>query len=221
MTADPTDCRQGGLRRAGSNLAGQIDDARVNALLVAIELRVDMATGDPGALARPAGLHEALHELLGERLTPTIGCPLDIEALGRVVLIAHSGGYQAAAAVLARGDLPQITEVVLFDALYGADDVFARWVMDDIDGFMRPSPRLRFVDLYTCCAGTAERSLELFQRLRRVNRQTRGGDSVGASTKESTPGLVFRRVPDAHDALPNRYAREIIEGAGFEPLPSR
>ena len=73
LSADEGACREAGPARAGSDLAAQLDAAGVNALLVAIEVRVDERTGEPGGLAMPAGLRDLLRELLGEALAVPSG----------------------------------------------------------------------------------------------------------------------------------------------------
>lgn len=51
-----------------------------------------------------------------------------VNAPGRIVLSAHSGGYGGAGGVLARGGMNEhITDVLLFDSAYGYYDAFANW----------------------------------------------------------------------------------------------
>jgi hypothetical protein len=214
LAQDDTPCEEGGDARAASALAAQIDDARVNALLVAVELRVDAATGEPGDLAAPAGMRAVLREVLGSLAGP-IGCALEPEALDRIVVVAHSGGYQAAASVLAFGDLPGISEVVLLDGLYGADDVFRRWL----------TAGHRFVDLYTCCGGTLDRSRSLaaLAQARAFDFAPAGGVYDDDGDGELDPSvlvhpIVFKRVPTPHGSLPRAYARAVFEHAGFAKL---
>jgi hypothetical protein len=224
-----TPCTDGGDPRAASSLIAQVDGSRVNAILVAVQLRVDMPTGEPGMLAMPARLHDLLRELLQEDLAAPIGCTIDVDSLDRVVVIAHSGGYQAAASALELGDVPQITEVVLLDALYGAEDVFAAWIRDAPDRFEGSrGPGLRFVDLYTCCGGTAEASRAL---ARRAEEALGGGWGSPATVYDDTespptaasfePSVIFKRVPVAHAALPRTYVRPILEAAGFATISRR
>ncbi len=222
LSADDTPCAPAGLPRPGADLASEIDAAGVNALLVAIELRSDMPTGEPGKLAMPAGLRDLLRELFEEHLAAPLGCAVEIDGLDRVVLVAHSGGYQAAASALALGDVA-VTEVDLLDALYGADDVFSRWIASQAPRFdPRVNNPLRFVDLYTCCGGTAERSRTLAQRSSEslaaagLARAFTGDD--GESPLEPgalAHGVVFKRVTGAHGSLPRAYMRELVQGAGF------
>ncbi len=197
----------------------------VNALLVAIELRADMATGEPGRLAMPGGLRDLLRELFADHLREPLGCELDVEALDRVVLVAHSGGYQAAASALELGDLPNVTEVDLLDALYGADEVFSRWMESQIPRFdPRANGALRFVDLYTCCGGTADASRDFAGRA--AGALARAGLSGALSNDDReadadavdvalTHSVVFQRVREPHAELPRTYFRHLIEAAGF------
>ncbi|HEY3821509.1 MAG TPA: hypothetical protein VGL81_30285 [Polyangiaceae bacterium] len=211
---DDVPCSDGGDARAASHLAAQLDAARVNALLVAVELRADLSTGEPGQLATLGGLRSLLRELFDEHLGPALGerCSLEVDALDRVVVVAHSGGYQAAATVLAMGDVPAVREVVLLDALYGADDVFERWVGDALVDASR-----RFVDLYTCCGGTLERSRGLAARFASPWTLDDDGESDLSAVALEEP-LVFKRVPRAHGELPAAYLRPVLETAGFAPL---
>jgi hypothetical protein len=224
LSSDDMPCTEGGAPRPAARLSAQTDEARVNALLVAVELRYDMPTGEPGELAASGGMRELLRELLEERLADPLGCRLDVDELDRVVVIAHSGGYQAAAGALAYGDLPQITEVDLLDAYYGADDVFGAWVLDTVARF---DGSRRFVDLYTCCGGTVERS----RSMARLLASDDGADTMvfdDDSDRDVDQAalafpVVIKRTPAAHPDLPRTYFRALIEAAGFarieEPDP--
>jgi len=223
LSADDVACSDGGPPRPGADLARQIDAARVNALLVAVELRVDAPTGEPGELAAPGGLRALLRELFADRLADALGCTLEVDALDRVVVVAHSGGYQAAAGAIDRGEVPGITEVDLLDALYGADDHFARWIRGHAERFdPRVVSPVRFVDLYTCCGGTADRSRTM-ARLARDMLASSGlartlhdddgeGELDGTALKHP---VVFKRVRLAHAELPRAYVRALAEAAGF------
>ena len=228
LSRDDTTCSDAGAARPGSDLASQIDAASVNALLVAIELRRDMPTGEPGNLAMPGGLRDLLRELFSEHLAAPLGCALEVDGLDRVVLVAHSGGYQAAASALAMGDVARITEVVLLDALYGADDVFSRWIRSQTPRFdPRVNDPLRFVDLYTCCGAAVERSRALAQSLRDSLALAGLASSVAVDDAEGpvearalahAHAIVFKRVPGPHSDLPRAYFRQLVQEAGFAPL---
>jgi hypothetical protein len=223
LSAEETPCTDAGPPRPGADLASSIDASAVNALLVAIELRSDMPTGEPGKLSMPGGLRDLLRELFAEHLAKPLGCTLDVDALDRVVLVAHSGGYQAAASALALGDVARVTEVDLLDALYGADELFARWIRSQAARFdQRVSDPLRFVDLYTCCGGTAEPSRALAQRVDE-SLSVAGVSGVFSDDDVESPvddralahGVVFKRVPGPHGDLPRAQLRELLRAAGF------
>lgn len=66
--------------------------------------------------------------------------------IGRIVLAGHSGAYRAIAFMLLRGGMtPYISDVILFDALYGQTEKYAYW-LDHYKG--------RFVAVYTDSGGT-------------------------------------------------------------------
>ena len=212
-------CSPGLDPRHGSRLSAQIDEARVNALLVAIELRVDAASGDAGQLVLHGGLRELLRELFAEHLAPILGCVLETDELDRVVVVAHSGGYQAAASAVRYGEIPQISEVDLLDAFYGANDVFADWAMQAVEALDRPR---RFVDLYTTTGGTFERSRALAAVARAASigyaERLKEDDTDADLSEESLRApVVFKRVPRPHSELPRAYLRDIVRASGFAP----
>jgi hypothetical protein len=196
-------CVENGPDRTASSLAAQLDASKVNAMLVAIELRPDVASGDPGRLAEPGRVRALLQELFVEHLALPFGRTLDVDALGPTVVLAHSGGYQAAAATLALGGV-RIDDVVLLDALYGADDVFGSAARGGVG----------LLDLYTCCGGTDGHSRALAAALA----SARTGGDVGVDDSDSeldpttlTHTVFFKRVPAAHALLPELYARVVFE----------
>jgi len=232
LSADERPCTDGGEPRPASALTAQIDEAGVNALLVAIELRVDMPTGEPGRLAMPGGLRDLLRELFAEHLAGPLGCALEVDGLDRVVLIAHSGGYQAASSALALGDVPRVTEVDLLDALYGADDLLLRWIRSQAGRFdRRASDGLRFVDLYTCCGGTADASRTLGLEARAALATAGLAAEVYADDASAEPdaaeadadltgwrlahSVVVQQVPAPHGELPRVYLGGLVRAAGF------
>jgi hypothetical protein len=217
VDADDGPCSEGGPIRPATDLARSLDEAQVNALLVAIELRPDMPTGEPGQLARPGGLRALLRELFSGPLAGALGCSLDVDALDRVVLVAHSGGYQAAASALTLGDVPRVTELDLLDALYGGDASFFRWFESEIARFdPRTSDSLRLVDLYTCCGGTADRSRALARRTHEALADAGLSRSFSGSLTDGA--VVFKEVTQPHGDLPRTYLRDLVLAAGFVRL---
>jgi hypothetical protein len=222
LSSDARPCAEGQEPMAGGGLAAKIDEAGANAIVVAVETRAGMATGEPGMLGMPGGLRALLRELFAEHLTEPLGCTLEVDGLDRVVLAAHSGGYQALAGALALGDVPRVTEVDLLDALYGGDDLFLAWLRSEAPRFeLGVRGALRFVDLYSCCGGTAERSEAL---ARRAGLWLKGAGLEGPATATAdgagpllAQGVVFARVPRAHSEIPGAYLGELVRAAGFAP----
>jgi hypothetical protein len=222
-----TPCVDGGDPRASFALADQIDAAHVNALLVAIELEVDVETGNPGQLATTGDFRELLHELLTEHLDAVLGCPLDVASLDRVVVSSHSGGYEAAADVLAFGMVPEVSEVDLLDSLYGETPTFYAWVEANIDRFDPTRPdELRWMDIYTESGGTLANSQDMAASAAGWladagldgslwNDETT--DTLDAATYAHP--MLFKRSGLSHDEVPAYYVRELAQASGFAPLP--
>ena len=216
-------CTEGGDPRPPGALATQLDESGANAVLVAVELRMDRPSGEPGRLAMPGAGRALLRELFTEHLSEAFGFPLEVDALDRVVIIAHSGGYQAAAALLRFGDLPRVSEIVLLDALYGGDASFLDFVRGGISAFDPRSPTLRrFVDLYTCCGGTVERSDAMRAAASEAFSAAGWPGALYASNVDGdldpaalNHPIVFKRVAQSHSELPRRYVATLLRAAGF------
>ncbi len=114
-------------------LREQLVDSRQNALLVVPQGPVHAADSSGGKLELEGGLARMLAELIGELAAPEVSHGLGAESLARatrvgtVCISAHSGGYHVTAACLERGGVP-VSEVYLFDALYGESDAFRAWL---------------------------------------------------------------------------------------------
>ncbi|MCX6132381.1 MAG: hypothetical protein NTU47_01095 [Ignavibacteriales bacterium] len=79
-------------------------------------------------------------------------------ALGKVILTGHSGAYHGISFTLLRGGIPEkISEVYLFDALYGQTEKYAYWI-DHFKGKM--------VAVYTDSGGTKDETESLMEDLR-------------------------------------------------------
>jgi hypothetical protein len=223
FSATDVACGDDSTRRPAADLVDQVDASRVNALLVAVEMRPGAPTGEPGKMAMPGGARALLRELFAEKIGAPLGCVLEPDALDRIVIMAHSGGYQAAAGVLEAGDLPRVTEVGLLDALYGGQNIFARWIANDALRFdSRISDKLRFVDLYTCCGGTQESSRSMVGRVMDILGPVGLADGVRDDESDSdlderdlTAPALFKRVRRSHADLPRAYVRALLESAGF------
>ncbi|HEX7632493.1 MAG TPA: hypothetical protein VF388_10190 [Lacunisphaera sp.] len=134
-----------------------------------------VASGKNAILVVPEGPHNA-PDSFGGKLEDTDGFALFMEeviatlrardafkgknfSVGRIILSGHSGGYHVIAGILDRGGLDRnISEVWLFDALYGQTDSFVKWTERSLSG--------RLIDLYTDHGGTKEETEKLITHLR-------------------------------------------------------
>jgi hypothetical protein len=107
----------------------QLAASALNAVLVAPQFAADALDSSAGRFWEPDVFAQFLDEaaerlatLTGERVAHLFQtCP--------IFLVAYSGGYMPASAILqARGVNNRLKGVLLFDALYGEADTFADWI---------------------------------------------------------------------------------------------
>jgi hypothetical protein len=78
-------------------------------------------------------------------------------SVGKIILSGHSGAYHGISFALMRGEMAgAISEVYLFDALYGQTEKYARW----IDRYLG-----KFINIYTDSGGTKEETETLMEDL--------------------------------------------------------
>ncbi len=82
---------------------------------------------------------------------------IKIENVGNIILAGHSGAYRIISFCLMRGGLTKnISDVILFDALYGETEKYSYW-LDHYKG--------RFINIYTDSGGTKNESESLMSDL--------------------------------------------------------
>lgn len=123
-----------------------------NAILVIPQGPDHAKSGNFGKLMRPGGLDALTREVLVVLYRDLGLAPV----LGELVLTSHSGGYQAVAAGLNVGN-PPVSQVGLFDSLYGMNDAFVAWTL--------AGGRLR--SLWTDRGGTASANRQVDSVLQR------------------------------------------------------
>ena len=123
-----------------------------NAILVIPQGPDHANSGTFGKLMRPGGLDALTREVLVVLYRDLGLAPV----LGELVLTSHSGGYQAVAAGLNAGN-PPVSQVGLFDSLYGMNDAFVAWTL--------AGGRLR--SLWTDHGGTASANRQVDSALQR------------------------------------------------------
>ncbi len=179
-------------------LAEQLVTSGRDAVLVVPQGPVRAPESSGGKLERPRGL-ERLHAEVTRLVAAELARPALVP--GKVVLSAHSGGYQPAAGCLAHGGA-RVTDVILLDALYGFSSTFSRWVSGKPEGDL---PRRRLVSFYAA-AKVASWTQRLLGELRRggvvVDQVGTDADVTDALLAKTRALLAKTRVP--HGELPVR-----------------
>ena len=177
VATGPVACTNGGPRAAGQGLALQHDLAGTNSVLVVPQLPWLARSGAPGRFNEPGFFQAWRRELVAGVLGPELGVP-GPEVPGRTVLVAHSGGYNTALAILRGNGGAEISGIVLLDALYGGQDTFGDWLLAAGDR--------RLASLYTPHPGTTSRSLQLLAR---------AGPTVGGRLLVAPTAAAHGEVP--------------------------
>lgn len=221
------ECTPGAGTRTAHHLVEQLDAAHVNAMLIAVEVAYDQASGATGALATTNGLSLLLNELFDDHLGAMLGRPTALADLDRVVLASHSGGYTAVARGLDRGGLPNVREVMLLDSLYGELAVYRDYTVNELARF-DPSAAapLRFAMVYTDGGGTDANSRALAGQI------ATGLGTLGhpdwllyddTTATLAAPAfahpLLVKHSMLSHDGVVLYYFQRFVAAAGFAPLP--
>jgi hypothetical protein len=219
-------CVDGGGARSALHLSDQLDTAGVNAILVAVQLAYDQATGDPGNLAQPDVFRDMLHELLTQHLDPLLGAPLDVADFDPFVLASHSGGYEALAQVLQVGGVPEVNAIQLYDSLYGELTAYGDWFMQNVDRF-DPSRTdgTRFSNAYLYQGTTYTNSRDFESEVAGwlsqagLSSSLFDDDTTDTLTQDQfAPPVIFKASMLAHTEIPQYYFQRFVQAAGFTPL---
>jgi beta-lactamase class A len=100
----------------------------LNALLILPQGPYRARDSFGGKMEDPGGFRRLVEDVMGKMVSEkVVGSP----GVARIIVSAHSGGYRPAGFVLDRGGLSdRITDVFLFDALYGQHDFFRAWLLN-------------------------------------------------------------------------------------------
>lgn len=209
--------------RTAFALAEQLQVSQRNALLLCPEVAFDQASADPGNLGKAGGFKALLGEALGALPAPLSG--LTPREVGDVVVASHSGGYQAAAGIAARGGVA-VRELYLFDSLYGSTTDFDAWVLSDVASFSGSAPRRRFADVYTSGGGTLARSQAMADRARSWVAADPGAlvdDHTTSTWPDATyrHGLLFKLSELSHDGVARYYFSRLLATSALPAIPTR
>ena len=155
----------------------QLSDSGLNGVLVAPQLAVDALDSSAGNFWRPGAFAQFLDEAATKLAELYPDAPRGAFHRMPVYVVAYSGGYLPAAYSLAYGGAgDRIRGVVLFDALYGEPEKFARWIESE-------TGRAFFVSAFS--GSSKEENLAMQARLERNGVHTQTG--LPASLR---PGVV-------------------------------
>jgi hypothetical protein len=221
-----TECTADAGTRSAMHLVDQLDAAHVNAILVAVQLRYDQSTGDPGQLAQSGDFAALVHELMTEHLAPLLGAPVDVGDFDPVVVGTHSGGYEAAASVLSGGGVV-VREVDLYDSLYGETTVFDDWVKGNVTRLDPARPdAVRWMDVYTATGGTDTNSQDMATAAAGwLDAADAGTDLIDDRTTDTlgpadyAHPVVFKLSALAHNDVPRYYFEQFARTGFLTPLP--
>lgn len=218
MGRGDTACKPNDVLRPGWDLGRYHDAAHTNTLWIVPQLAYLKRDGHPGAFVRDGAFRAFLEELLRGPLAVPLGGVRSLRDVARVDVIAHSGGYRAALAVLERGGLsPRVLRsVVLFDALYGETSSFAREIERRS---VAESPRdgtqsavFHFVDISLPNGVPSRESRSLAQRLLRSLGPARVTTALPLQIVEAieTHPIVIATGTPPHRLVPATHLAEVL-----------
>jgi len=220
-------CTPGGATRTAHHLIEQLDAAHVNAMLIAVEVAYDQASGSTGTLANDGSLALLLNELFDDHLGAMLGRPTTLADLDRVVLASHSGGYTAVADALDHGGLTSVREVMLLDSLYGDIPTYESFTVHQLQRFdPTTTTPLRFAMVFTDFGSTDANSRALAGEIA-SGLATRGHsewllfDDTTATLDAAAfdHPLIVKHSVLSHDGVVMYYFQRFVAAAGFAPRP--
>ena len=125
------------------DLIEQFCESNKNAIFVFPEGPKNSPDSYGGRLEEKDGLKNLIDDVLNFLMKQQ---KIESTKIGNIILAGHSGAYRVISFCLMRGGLtPNISDVILFDALYGQTEKFVHWI-ENFDG--------RFINIYTDNGGT-------------------------------------------------------------------
>lgn len=140
-------------------IPAQVVSADINALLVAPQFAVDALDSSTGNFAEKKYFTKFIKETAAQASEWQNNELLNSQLKhAPIIIVAYSGGYYAAAHILEKGGVSnRVKGVILLDALYGQEAVFAKW--------LRSNHRKSF--FFSAYAEPARASNELLQNMLR------------------------------------------------------
>ena len=192
-------------------LPEQFAAAARNAILVVPQGPLNASDSLGGKLEDSGGFTRFITEAINTLRANHI---IDDGVPGRIILSGHSGGYEVISAILAKGGLTEnVSEVWLFDALYGKTERFVLW-FDHHPG--------RFIDLYTADGGTRDESAALMTALTGNGIPYLSADETNATPaqlRDNHLNFLYSDLP--HDEVMQKRDtfRRFLETSSLSRLP--
>lgn len=200
--AGPTPCADKGSPRQGWNLFGAHAASRTRSWLILPQLAFLERNGSPGRLGEPGRARRLIEEVI-QGVVQRGYWPHPVE-VASLTITAHSGGFEAARAVIRHGGVEHwLKHLVLFDALYAGVDDFGRWAAASRD---------RSLIIITGRSGTPAALSQVF-----VSRyQSVLGDRLvppeSASLEKIAQGqVVLLRTTTSHRNIPIQFLGPVLE----------
>lgn len=198
-SADPIECGDRTPAAPGWGVAALHDAAQVPSVLVIPQLAWRKQTGNAGRFKEDGFGDLWLEALVDEVLAPALQAETTVRS---ITLVAHSGGYVTALAMLEHSDLP-ITDVVLLDALYGGANVLSDWATD--------VPGRRVVTLHTPHPDTRGQSRQVAAAVGEAYGQVAVAvDPADLSEAIRMKTAVCAATPANHGAVPREHLTQIL-----------
>jgi len=172
-------------------LIEQFSESMINAIFVFPEGPKNSPDSFAGKLEEKEGLHNLLEEVTKFLFSKRIITTADI---GNIIIAGHSGAYRAIAFSVAQGGYTKnISDVILFDALYAETDKFVDWCKR-FNG--------RFITIYTDNGGTKGEAETMMHELDSLAIQYRKMEESEQTLEDLVKNrLIFIHTDLAHEEV--------------------
>lgn len=172
-------------------LIEQFSESKKNAVFVFPEGPKNSPDSFGGKMEDKEGLKNLIEDVVKYLKKKEI---VNSSKIGNIILAGHSGAYHAIAFGMSLGGVTKnISDVILFDALYGETEKFSDWI-ENFDG--------RFIDIYTDNGGTKNESENLMISLDSLKTSYfKGEDTTIKSDDLSNNRLIFIHTDLIHNEV--------------------
>jgi hypothetical protein len=189
-------------------LPQQVAESGKNVILVVPEGPRNAPDSFGGKFEDPGGFNRFVDDVIAFLVQKG---KIKTRTLGKIILTGHSGAYHGISFALMRGGIPEkISEVYLFDALYGQTEKYAYWI-DHFKGKM--------ITIYTDSGGTKDETEGLMEDLRGWGILYCSKDEADlASADLQNNRLVFIHSDLEHDMVLHGHTqfREYLKASSLE-----